>query len=198
VARPRTHDENLRLRLLDEGARLLASEGPAALTTRGLAERAQTSSSAVYTLFGDKSGLVGAMFVEGFRRLAHRFAEVRQTDDPEADLIALGQAFRANALANPNLYDLMFGSPFPGFAPDDDDAREALGTFQALVDAVQRGRDEGAIVAAEPLEVALVLFGMVHGLASLELKGWLGAPEQAGRLWDIANRMVQHGLRPPG
>jgi AcrR family transcriptional regulator len=196
VARPRTHDENLRLRLLDEGARLLASEGPAALTTRGLAERAQTSSSAVYTLFGDKSGLVGAMFVEGFRRLARRFAEVQRTSDPRADLAALSQAFRANALANPHLYDLMFGKPFPGFAPDDEEAREALGTFQALVDAVQRCRDEGVIGTAEPLEVALVLFGMVHGLASLELKGWLGGPEQADQLWEIANRMALHGLQP--
>jgi AcrR family transcriptional regulator len=58
VARPRTHDAKLRIRLLDEAGRLLAKEGPSALTVRRLAERAETSPSAVYTLFGDKWGLV--------------------------------------------------------------------------------------------------------------------------------------------
>lgn len=195
MPRPRTHDEKLRLRLLDEGGRLLAGEGPAALTTRGLAERAQTSSSAVYTLFGDKSGLIRAMFVEGFRRLARRFAEVDRTDSPLADLAALGEAFRANARANPHLYDLMFGNPFPDVQPEDSEAQEAMASFEALVDAVQRCLDEGVIPAATDAgDVAMVLFGLVQGLASLELKGWLGSPEEADRRWALALDAPLHGL----
>jgi AcrR family transcriptional regulator len=186
VARPRTHDDALRIRLLDEGGRLLAAEGPPALTTRRLAKQSGTSSSAVYNLFGDKSGLVRAMYAEGFVRLARRFAELQPTADPLGDLIALGRAFRANAVANPHLYDLMFGSPFPDLRHTVSDSRESLSTFQALVDAVQRCMDAGVIARADALDLAMVLFAQVNGLAAMEIKGWLGTLEEADRRWDLA------------
>lgn len=197
VPRPRTHDETLRVRLLDEGGRLLAAEGPAALTIRRLTERAGTSSSAVYSLFGDKPGLLRAMFVEGFRRLARRFAELPRTDDPVTDLQALGRAFRANALANPHLYDLMFRSPFPGLDLPVEDCEEALATFQVLVSAVRRCLEAGVIARADPEDVALMLFGLVDGLAGLELRGWLGEPETAGRRWELALSAALRGLQRP-
>jgi AcrR family transcriptional regulator len=186
------------MRLLDEGGRILAGEGPAALTTRGLAERAGTSSSAVYSLFGDKWGLVRAMFVEGFRRLARRFGELERTDDPVADLGAMCDAFRANARANPHLYDLMFGTPFPDFCLDDQDTQEALVSFDALVGTARRCIDAGIWPGARADDVALVLFGLVQGLASLELKGWLGSPEEADRRWALAKRMTGRGVSIPG
>ncbi len=198
MPRPRTHDEALRIRLLDEGGRLLAAEGPAALTTRRLAERADTSSSAVYSLFGDKPGLLRAMFLEGFRRLARRFAELPRTDDPGADLIALGRAFRANALANPHLYDLMFRSPFPGLDLLGEECEEALATFQVLVSAVRRCLEEGVIAPADPEDVARMLFGLVDGLAGLELRGWLGDPATAERRWELALTAALRGLQRPG
>jgi len=39
-------------------------------------------------------GLVEEMFREGFRRFAERIAALERTDDPLADLAALGAAFR--------------------------------------------------------------------------------------------------------
>ncbi len=194
MARPRTHDEALKLRLLDEAGRLLVAEGPAGLTVRRLAELSGTSPSAVYSLFGDKWGLVEAMFNEGFRRLAQRFAELRPTSDPTADLLALGQAFRAGALANPHLYDLMFGCPFPEFHPAEPNATAALGTFTALVAGVQRCLDAGVVGGGDAMQLALFLFGQVHGLTGLELNGWLGPKEQADRLWDLAQRVTFEGL----
>jgi hypothetical protein len=134
------------------------------------------------------------MFVEGFRRLACRFAEIEPTDDPAADLLTLGRAFRANALANPHLYDLMFGTPFPGFCLGDEEAAEAFATFEALVVAVRRCMAAGVIAPADPNDVALLLFGQVEGLAGLELRGWLGTDEAAGRRWDLALQTALRGL----
>jgi AcrR family transcriptional regulator len=195
VARPRTHDDKLRLRLLDEGGRLLAEEGPAALTVRRLAERAGTSASAVYSLFGDKWGLVEEMFREGFRRFAERIAALERTDDPLADLTALGAAFRANARANPHLYDLMFGQPFPQFLPGDEDRVMAMGTFGSLVEALGRCVDAG-LLSGDPLSLATIFFSLVHGLTSLELLGWLGPPEQADAAWERAEMAMFRGLMP--
>jgi AcrR family transcriptional regulator len=195
VARPRTHDDKLRLRLLDEGGRLLAQEGPAALTVRRLAERAGTSASAVYSLFGDKWGLVEEMFREGFRRFAKRIAELERTDDPLADLIALGTAFRANARANPHLYDLMFGHPFPQFQPGEEAGVMAMSTFGALVAALGRCVDTG-LLDGDPLSLATIFYSLIHGLTSLELLGWLGPSKQADAAWERAEMAMYRGLMP--
>ena len=195
MARPRTHDEKLRLRLLDEGGRLLAEEGPAALTVRRLAERAGTSPSAVYSLFGDKWGLVEEMFREGFRRFAERIAALKPSDDPVADLIALGAAFRANARANPHLYDLMFGQPFPQFVPGKETGVMAMGTFGTLVAALGRCVDAG-LLDGDPLSLATIFYSLIHGLTSLELLGWLGPPGQADATWERAEMAMYRGLMP--
>jgi AcrR family transcriptional regulator len=194
VARPRTHDEKLKLRLLDEGGHLLAAEGPAALTVRRLAERAETSPSAVYSLFGDKWGLVEEMFREGFRRFAERIAALQRTDDPLADLAALGAAYRANARANPHLYDLMFGQPFPQFQPGEGTRELAIGTFAALVEALGRCIDAG-LLTGDPLDLAIAFFSLIHGLTTLELAGWMVSPERADRVWQRAEPALFEGLR---
>lgn len=196
MARPRTHDHLLKVRLLDEGGRLLAEEGPAALTVRRLAERAETSASAVYSLFGDKWGLVDEMFREGFRRFAERIAALERTDDPLADLTALGAAFQANARANPHLYDLMFGQPFPQFSPGAEAGAMAMGTFGSLVGAVGRCVDAG-LLTGDPVQLATIFYSLIHGLTSLERLGWLGPPEQVDAVWGRAEMAMYRGLMPP-
>jgi len=56
---PRTKQRTpeLRERALAIAVELLAEEGAGGLTTRSLAARAGTSASALYELFGDKSGV---------------------------------------------------------------------------------------------------------------------------------------------
>lgn len=52
-------------RLVDEAARLLVEHGPAGLSLRKVAAAAGVSTMPVYTLFGDKEGLLAAMHREG-------------------------------------------------------------------------------------------------------------------------------------
>jgi AcrR family transcriptional regulator len=185
----------MRADLLREAATLLASDGPAGLTVRRVADAAGTSTAAVYDLFGDKTALVRALFAAGFRAFQARIDRLEPTADPLADLHALAYAFRENARANPHVYDLMFACPFPEFRPTDDEAARAGATFIALVERVQRAIDAGAL-AGRADDVAAVLFAHVHGLASLELRGWLGDPARADELWDQSLRAITDGLAP--
>ncbi|GAA0264329.1 TetR/AcrR family transcriptional regulator [Actinomadura nitritigenes] len=50
-----------RARIIDAAARLLQDHGPAAVTTRGVAEAAGVQAPAIYRLFGDKDGLLEAV-----------------------------------------------------------------------------------------------------------------------------------------
>src|SRR3954452_23226013 len=108
MARPRVHDEALRARLLAEASILVSKGGGAALTVRHLAHRAGTSSSAVYSLFGSRDDLLRAVGDEAFARFAARLSLVPRTDDPAGDLLNLGLAYRAHALADPHFYRVMF------------------------------------------------------------------------------------------
>ena len=171
----KSHDQDLAARLVDEAGRILATEGVAALTLRRLADRSGTSTMAVYTLFGDKNGLLTAMHNEGFARLgaAMEQAAAQAFDDPLSALAALGTAYRDTAVANPHLYNLMFGGAVPGFLPDPDSQAAADATFTPLVDAVQRCLDANVLAGADAQTIATYLWAVSHGVVSLAISGKL-------------------------
>lgn len=168
----KTHTDDLATRLVDEAGRILSTDGAAALSLRRLATATGTSTMAVYTLFGDKQGLLGAMYREGFTRLgAVMSAATADVADPLTALAELGLAYRRAALANPHLYDLMFGRPVATFAPDEETEAVAEAAYRPLVEAVQRCLDAGALVGGEAERIAFYLWAVSHGMVSLELSG---------------------------
>jgi AcrR family transcriptional regulator len=179
VARPKLHDDALRIRLLDTAGALLTSEGPDALSLRRLATAAGTSTSAVYALFGGKPGILRGLFIEAFARFAAHLDTVTPSDDPLADLLAFGRAYRASALANPHLYAMMFGSPVPGFEPTPEDYAHAEATFTPLLGTVRRAVAAGLLRDLDPYLIATALWANTHGLVSLELG--CAMPDEAGR-----------------
>jgi AcrR family transcriptional regulator len=176
----KAHTADLATRLVDEAGRILSRDGAAALSLRRLATATGTSTMAVYTLFGDKNGLLAAMYRAGFERLgAAEVAAVDGVTDPLGALAELGYAYRRAALANPHLYDLMFGRPVAAFEPDAADKAVADATFRPLVEAVQRCLDAGVLVGGDPERIAFYLWAVTHGMVSLELAGQLPGDEQA-------------------
>lgn len=180
MPRPRLYDDALRSRLLEVTSRVISADGENAVTVRGVAAQCDTTTSAVYALFGSREALVAAVTDEGFRRFGTYLAAVPRTDDAVADLAALGLAYRDSALADPHFYRVMFDRPAH--------TEPALGqrpTFVALRDAAARvlaGIDPvGGPARAE--EAALALWGIAHGLVSLELAGLIpgDAAERAHR-----------------
>ena len=196
MARPKLHDDALRIRLLDTAGALLTSEGPGSLSLRRLAAEAGTSTSAVYALFGGKPGMLRELFIEAFTRFAAHLDTVAPSDDPLTDLLALGHAYRASALADPHLYAVMFGSPVPGFEPTPDDYSHAEATFAPLLDTVCKAVRAGVLVDVDPHLIATALWANVHGLVSLELRGATATGAvPPGELFDTAIRANLNGWR---
>ncbi|MGH3883158.1 MAG: TetR/AcrR family transcriptional regulator [Pseudonocardiaceae bacterium] len=196
MPRPKLHDDALRIRLLETAGALLTSEGPEALSLRRLAAAASTSTSAVYALFGGKPGLMRALFLEAFSRFGEYQDTVAPSDDPLADLVALGRAYRASARADPHFYAVMFGSLMPGFEPTPQDMAHAEATFTPVVEAVRRAIAAGLLHDGDPVLIATALWANVHGLVSLELGGAI--PPQAGppaEVFETAMRANLDGWR---
>jgi AcrR family transcriptional regulator len=177
---PRQADPNLGSNLIEAAARLLAEEGPFALSTRRLAAAVGTSTTAVYTRFGGMDDLVRAMVHEGFARLNARMTSVGSTDDAVADVAALGTAYRLNALEHRNLYQAMFGgSALGGFALTDDDRQHGRYTLEILVEAITRCMATERFRTADPALVANQMWIALHGLVTLEIGGYLQPPYDA-------------------
>ena len=197
MARPRTHDEALRLKLLDRAGELLAADGPKALSLRKLAADAGTSTTAVYSLFGSKPDLVNALYTEGFRRFGARMAGTPLTGDVVEDLVALGSAYRTSALADPNLYGIMFTRSIPGFEPNDDAEKLARETLGPLEQIIRQAVADGVFADVPPETIAVGCWGIVHGLVSLELTGNLPEEFDVTGSYEAALRANASGwLRP--
>lgn len=171
-----------RARLLDAALRLLAAGGPEALQARRLAAEVGASTMAVYTYFGGMGQLITEVVREGFIWFGRRLGEVPRSEDPVADLLALGLAYRGYALENPQLYRLMFGANAPGGRRVGNDpsvaaAAEALPEAQAafaqLVALVNRVMEASGEPGQErPGPAAFQIWSALHGYVLLEVAGF--------------------------
>jgi AcrR family transcriptional regulator len=193
MGRPKIHDDALRGRLIEQAAALVFDSGADALNLRRLAAGTGTSTSAVYSLFGNKAGLLESLYLEAARRFGARLSEVADTDDPIGDIVRLGIAYRDYALREPHLYAIMFDRQGPEF---DDRARtEAAATIAPLVDAVRRAQDAGLLRKVSPELVALSCWGVAHGLVSLELAGSMPPGLDVASGYEEALRAMVDGWR---
>jgi AcrR family transcriptional regulator len=196
VPRAKQRTPALRDRVLQVAVSMLASDGVAGFTTRKVAEQADTSTPAVYELFGDKAGLVREMFFEGFRVLRRRFDQLAETDDPRADVVRVVNTLRKFIRENPVLAEVMFSRPFADFDPGPSGRKAGSAVRQFIVGRVRRTIDAG-LLAGDETDIAHVLVSLTQGLAATEMAGWLGTSRASvDRRWDVATRAVLDGLAP--
>lgn len=106
----RPYDDSLRRDLSLAATRALSKGGPAGLSIRSLAREAGTSTQAVYSLFGGKTGLVDAVLAEGFAQLSATLRAVVADEDGVETVKAQSHVYRRWALDNAPLYTAMFAA----------------------------------------------------------------------------------------
>lgn len=171
MARPRVHTAVVGSALLEDAVALVARSGVTALSLRELAAGVGTSTTAVYSLFGNKEGLQRAVLVRAFELFAAEQEQVPVTEDPVADVMGLGAVYVQWAVDNPNLYEVMYGKALIGVAAAEATERAASRAMAPLTSAVERAIDAGAFRPADIVTVSTSLWAQVHGLASLILTG---------------------------
>jgi len=174
VGRPKVRTQVVRDEVVRCALDALEREGPLAVSARRVASSAGTSTAALYEFFGDKTGLVRALFVQGFVELQDAIGDAAApTDHPRDALIALLAASRRFALERPMLFELMYSRPFAEFAPGPDDLAAGVAVYRTMVDAVRRwlvavGSD------VRPKEAAHVIVAAHRGFVMTELAGLAG------------------------
>lgn len=172
------YDETLRRGILDEAMARLRDGAPETLGLRPLAASQGTSTTAIYTMFGGKSGLLAAVAHEADSQLAAELRDSLRHGSVEGDMRSLCRAYRQWALENEGLYGLVVGEPVRSARPgaggaDRDEAGAAEQQWrEPLLEVVDALVDEGVFRTADVHETATAIWASLHGVVSLELSVW--------------------------
>src|SRR5574339_458484 len=123
--------------------------GASALSLRAVARELKISAPAIYNYFPDRDALVTALIIDAFTSFGDSQLAARDSVPPE-DLVgrfrAIGIAYRNWAHTYPQRYQLIFGTPIPGYeAPLMEVLPSAARSLSALVSVVEQLRMDGKL-----------------------------------------------------
>ena len=170
------YDDALRRAILDEATRRLVDDGPESLGLRPLASSQGTSTTAIYTMFGGKSGLLAEVAAEADSSLADALRTSLRHDSVESDMRALCRAYRRWAVEHRGLYGLLVGergAPRGARSADDSTGPAWMGPLLEVVDALV---DEGVFRDGDVRQTANAVWASLHGIVSLEIGVWHDSP----------------------
>lgn len=180
--------------MLSAAVELLTGEGISGFTTRSVARNADTSTPAVYELFGDRAGLLREVFFEGFRLLRHELDALPHCEDPRTELVGLADIYRRFMHEHPVLTQLMFSRPFTDFDPTRSEQAAGSSVRSFIVERVRRAIDAG-LLRGDEIDIAHALVALVQGLIAAESSERLGSTRASiDRRWSLAINAMLDGL----
>ena len=191
---------NLGEQIKETAWKQIAEFGAPALSLRAIARELKISAPAIYNYFPDRDALVTALIIDAYTSFGDSQLDARDAV-PERDLPgrlnAIGMAYRTWAMNHPQRYQLIFGTPLPGYeAPTLEVLPSAARSLSALVSVIEQLRLHGKLnvttfpkvkeeykfefetwkthggdVDVLSLSVAMIIWSRVHGIVSLEIAG---------------------------
>ena len=162
--------------------RHLATDG-ANLSLRAVARDLGMASSAVYRYFSSRDELLTALIIDAYAGLGAAAEAVGDDGDFRARWLAVCHAVRDWALANPNEWALIYGSPVPGYRAPQDTVAQAIRVIlrigvivhdAAAAGRVEAGTPVGGALGAEFAAVAdLVAPGTPPQVVARAMAGWI-------------------------
>ena len=184
MADPTVGSSSTRRKIIEAAAGLLGERGPAAVTTRGVAEQAGVQPPAIYRLFGDKDGLLEAVAEHVMAAFATSKAAIVQAAsadgvDPLEDLRVGWRSQIEFGVANPAVFGLLSD---PSRAARSPGAQSGKRVLEARV---HRVAVAGRLRVSEPRAVE-----MIHAAGTGVIQTLLATPTEQ-RDPDLADAMCE-------
>ena len=184
--RERNRDE-MKAAILDAARAVMREEGVAALNLQEVARRLGMRAPSLYEYFPGKMAIYDALFRLGVRLYAERLAQLPK---PPASLWqhlrAALEGYLSFAQESPELYQLVFERPVPGFVPSEESLRESRRSLALGEEVLQQDLEQAGIVLSLPLAQARdLVIAMMHGLAAQHLANEPELPVGSGRFGSL-------------
>lgn len=161
----------LRKQILDTAMKLFVEQGYDKTSIRNIAEQIEYSPGTIYLHFKDKADIFLELHTMAFEELFHALAGCVDIKDPLERLHWIGKTYLEFAIANPDLYDLMFILKEPMEAMHQDcEWKEGFKTYDLLRDTILDGIAQGVMKVKDPDVVCMIAWSQAHGLASLLIR----------------------------
>ena len=161
----------LREMILDATDRLLFETGNVdAVSIDAVVDAVGCTPPALYYYFPTKDALVHEVGQRRYERFAEDLeGSLPTTDDPIVELKARGHAYLDWGVGHPVHYRVLFMTPLPPPSGEDPDDPSGAPGLAELIDNLDRAAAAGLITPADPLEMALAFWSIVHGITSLTI-----------------------------
>lgn len=158
-----------REKILAAASRLFLSGGVAALSVRAIAKVAGLSTMGIYSHFDGKQGILDALYIEGFERVAQAMERSmldQSLKSPRSIILRASEAYMEVASQYGAHYRLIFGESTDSYKPSTEARESAELAFSKLVDMA------GLVLPADAdihdkRKTAVSIWSIVHGHVSL-------------------------------
>lgn len=164
------HHGDLRNALIMAAVELIEERGSPDFAIAEAARRAGVSPAAPYRHFKDREALIEAVSELCFIGLGEAAAQVCATwpRGSREGIIALGHMYIEYVAARSAFYNLMWGRDITHETDDNSENRSGFFTF---LSAIEDWCVKQQIANSSPLDLAIKLWAMAHGLAVLKING---------------------------
>ena len=187
MSRKATYQEDLKTDILRHTLTLAGEEGWPGVSTRKIADRLQTSTTAIYHYFGGKDAILAELQREGFRQLSNiQLAALAEREGkPKKQLKTVSLAMLQFARENPERYALMFN--LDGAVCQHDAADEAAEGMHQVKNVLQQLTNDNIE------SVFMHWFAMMQGFVALARHDC--HPEQARRFDQLVEDAIGRFIR---
>lgn len=170
-------------RFVSETTAMLETNGIESITTRAVAQAADSSLAALNELFTSKTGLLNAVALRGFGELLTGLDQAVDHEDARGSIIGLCRAHRDFATTRPHLLAHMYSAPFATLDPAEHDYEIATQIRRHFTNRIARHLELDR--ASRPVfDTAVGLVALLEGLTYQERAGTLGSTTKtADRRW---------------
>jgi AcrR family transcriptional regulator len=196
--------QEMRQSILLAAREIATEEGWQAVTTRKVAERIEYNQSTIYEYFENKEAILLTLLRYGYEQLVEVIqAAFTSTDDPEARLLAMSEAYWDFAFRSPELYQVMHGLAGISFGRygHPDTPVEVRQSFALAREALQQWAEARGVKIADITDLVEARRGLIHGLITMAMAGRIaGGPDRAKHILQETMRdlLFAWSHRPPG
>src|SRR5215207_3755756 len=171
--------------ILDTARAIMREEGVAALSMQELARRMDMRAPSLYNYFSGKMEIYDTLFRLGFTLFdEHRREVLKEAKNIYNEIRLSIEAHMSFALEHPELYQLCFQRPVPGFIPSKASLELSFGLLHQAYDQVGVLR-EVLETDLSNQQLADTVIAIMHGLTSMHLANEPDLPIGQGRFGSL-------------
>ena len=171
--------------ILNTARAIMREEGVAALSMQELARRMDMRAPSLYNYFSGKTEIYDTLFRLGFTLYDEHITELMKASTGLRDELRINvEGYMSFALENPDLYQLCFERPVPGFVPSKESLALSFGILNRAYQRAEQFKKE-LDTKLTGRQIVDTIIAISHGLTAMHISNEPHLPIGQGRFGSL-------------